>query len=92
MIASQDHKINFITLTLCAPNRFKGEFKDGRQGGQIGNGKIENLDGDSRTRVGAVVVDDHVIGQNDDVVLDFLGDTLGPGRGKVQPDGLGHGN
>lgn len=43
-------------------------------------GNRSNLGGDGGG-VGVVVGDNDVIGQNDDVVLDFFGDALGAGGG-----------
>lgn len=67
--------ISFPWFSL-QPNRVKAEFEDGRKGVNWGQRKT-NLNGDGGAGMGMVVRDDEVIGQNDDVVLDFFGDALG---------------
>jgi hypothetical protein len=46
------------------------------------------LDGDGGGDVGGIVVDDNVVGQNDDVVLDFLGHALVLRGRHVEPNSL----
>lgn len=49
--------------------------------------KNPNLGGNSGGGVYVVIGNDNVIGQNDNVILDFLRDTLGPTGRQIQPYG-----
>lgn len=47
-----------------------------------------NLGGNGRGGVDVVIGNDDIIGQNDDVALDFFGDALGATRRQAQPYGV----
>lgn len=46
-----------------------------------------NLSGDGGSGVDMIVGDDDVVRQNDDVVVNLVGDALGAGRRQIQPYG-----
>lgn len=51
-------------------------------------GKNPNLGGNGGGGVDVVIGNDDIIGQNDDVALDFFGDALGATRRQTQPYGV----
>lgn len=51
-------------------------------------GVKSDLGGDGGDGMGGIVGDDNVVAQNDDIVLDFLGNALGSGGRYGQPNRL----